>query len=393
MFIITNINDTLGNISRKFGNLKSLSFVSDPYSIRPIPLNLLQDFLSSNLSLKTLKLDNHNIEYEQLLPVLTSFEGARNLRHMKLGCISRNQDFEDIRNHFVNLEVLELTHILDNIGPESFRKVFQLPNLKKISILSGFRGSSFWLELFSITPINYKITELVLNENLIADNALIACMKCLPNISSFECESVSFNRFRLFQAMSMKWRSLESLILKFTFDSKRFDDILFDDRPINFEKLTRAELYGSNLYRVKFVNCLKATNLKHLILYEANILELRTFQKVLCTLSENCPNIERLDLSGDETDLKLIRFIPSCFKTVRTLHVFGDLTKEWMSEKDMTKLLKCMKSAFLRKIVFSANNIKPSEKLKAIAKKNCVEFKNGSVKRILKKDKEIFYCN
>lgn len=390
---IENIEANLYFISQKFKNLKCLKLFPK-YFDQMFPINLIQDFLVGNPSLRNLALNNQ-LPDKDIVSVLLPHETSRNLKELKLGYIYYNKAFAEIANNFNNLEVLEIGFMSSEIQPKFVKNLFEMTSLKKLA-LGGRRETSFWEELFSITPKNLQITNLAFNRSFIEESTLISVINCFPNVRSFECKYLQTHSMRMFREMAQKWRQLRYLNLCFAAFS--WPGETNSREPCEFENLTRLDLSAMTFHYPEFVSCFKAPNLKYLHLDEViTVYKPHKLVPNLNMLGENCPNIRRFDLTGEHLEVNAVKFFPLCFKNLKTFYVLGQFTNPVMIESEIIKIFvgymrKNIRILFdERKCDFAMNEFGYPLVVNHVCRDGVVEFRHGIIKRILCKGKEILF--
>lgn len=367
------------DLARNFGNLRYLKLSNGLWTTNDfLTTSLLQDFIALNPFLEYLditSMENQNTELSVPVKALSSFENTRNLKTLRL-TISCDQDFEDISENFQHLEVLYMYGVQDiNFNSNYIRKVFQMPNLKNITLdlVNTFE------ETFSNMK-NFKIMHLTLVGGDIDDNTMIACIKCLPNIKSFHDRYISSPSFK---EMSNSWKHLQ--ILNLSFDESSFQQSNVSEFGY-FENLVDLTLtQNEETSMMPLFDFVKAINLKYLTLHvkvtcKQNRNELL---RVFSSLSRNFPKLEFLSIfGGEEVTTALVPNLPA---TVRTLVVqfeergtLYNILQSILNKK--TKHIKIfINSQFIPGVNDFSNGI------------GFTEFRRGLLKRILVHNKEILF--
>lgn len=321
---IERFENTFLNISRHFGNLRSLTLSSDKMNIERVSEDLLREFIDLNPLLTTLNLkeapffvddkDEFNVQ------VLLHFENSKHLEELYLNKITSVEDLDCLSMHFQNLKVIQSEQIADTIfHPVNVDRMFKLGidvnhcSIKYTSDLSPSLYKESWFN-----SRNERITRLNMFEVSIEEDVLIVLTKCFPNMKSFICINLESPSLLLFSEMSKNWLKLEYLYIGIhgTFEKSSVDEICDFQ---NLKKLNFDMTYGP-LIMNQFFTYFVAENLKAVsfdFYYTCGILDNHNFT----SFSQNCPNVRCLKFDGPPHEKQLMESILSNFPNLHTLNI------------------------------------------------------------------------
>lgn len=397
-------NSTLLNIYHCFGNLRSLAIFMYASRFPHISDKLLKDFIHMNPYLTTLDLRSSDFilgtkkVFFDVKSVL-KFVNIKNLKTLHLNAIYYEQDIKDISKHLKHLDVITIRYVTDDVlNPKNLRELLNISNLtmKNLEILSLNLNESYYdEEHWKVTWENEKnlqITEIFIHDSFILEEeVLILFTKCFPNVKSFGNMSLSSPSFTLFVEMSRNWPHLKSLTVGFL-ESSLLESIGDDVCDFKSLQYLNFENVDNNKTMCMFFTHLKAKKLRTLEIDFTNSTEFEELTgEYFKTISDAFPNVRSLVLRAPEQIHNVKTSILGKFPKLNSLYV----TDDHPSEEAVTDFFESILKTRNGEMTIRVGSMKYLGSFDNFCKDNgaLTVFKNGKLRKIVIRNKKIFFCS